>query len=67
MSPFGVLHYTNDGQNEEGESKMLSTHARELGFLIQQRNRLAAVLHPTPEAVAETVARRAQRTARSNR
>ncbi len=52
VSPFGVLHYTNDGQNEEGESKMLSTHARELGFLIQQRNRLAAVLHPTPEAVA---------------
>jgi len=65
VSPFGVLHYTNDGQNEEGESKVMSTHPRELGFLIQQRNRLAAVLHPTPEmASRDALERRSHGTAR---
>lgn len=65
VSPFGVLHYTNDGQNEEGESKVMSTHARELGFLIQQRNKLAAVLHPTPEmASRDALERRSHGAAR---
>ena len=45
-SPFGVLHYTNDDQNEEGKTTVIERTNLEIAFLMHQRNRLAAALQP---------------------
>lgn len=45
-SPFGVLHYTNDDQNEEGKTTVIERTNLEIAFLMHQRNRLASALQP---------------------
>lgn len=45
-SPFGILHYTNDDQNEEGKTTVIERTNLEIAFLMHQRNRLAAALQP---------------------
>jgi DNA replication ATP-dependent helicase Dna2 len=48
-SPFGVLHYTNDEQSEEGKTTVIERNNIEIAYLMHQRNRLAAALQPREE------------------
>ena len=49
VSPFGVLHYTTDDNDDEGTSKIFTNKPANISALMQRRNHLAAMLRPTPE------------------